>query len=118
MTYATHIRDSHRVARLRPAVPDEHPALPIAPAPLHERSHTPSGPAPGSVVRFETRYWGTVPVTKVFCDQGFKKAFLAHCQAHHLSAEVVSRIASHAFEVLPPAHLVLVDEPPASRSRL
>ncbi|MDA8313226.1 MAG: hypothetical protein M0Z46_21940 [Actinomycetota bacterium] len=55
MTYATHIRVSHRVARLRPAVPDEHPAMPIAPAPLHEHSHTPSGPAPGSVVRFETR---------------------------------------------------------------
>ena len=40
-------------------------------------------------------------LAKVFCDQGFKKTFLAHCADRHLSAEVVSRIASHAFEVLP-----------------
>ncbi len=64
MTYASHIRDSHRLARLRPAAPDERPVLPIAPAPLHERPPAPSGPAPGSVVRFETRSCGTVPVTR------------------------------------------------------
>ncbi|HEX4082606.1 MAG TPA: transposase, partial [Acidimicrobiales bacterium] len=40
-------------------------------------------------------------LAKVFCDQGFKKTFLTHCADRHLSAEVVSRIASHAFEVLP-----------------
>jgi transposase len=40
-------------------------------------------------------------LAKVFCDQGFKKTFLTHCQDRHLSAEVVSRIASHTFEVLP-----------------
>lgn len=40
-------------------------------------------------------------LAKVFCDQGFKKTFLAHCRAQHLSAEMVSRMASHTFEVLP-----------------
>ena len=64
VTYATHIQGARRVARLRPAAPDERPVLPIAPAPHHERPHASSGPAPGSVVRFETRYWGTVPVTR------------------------------------------------------
>ena len=39
---------------------------------------------------------------KVFCDQGFKKTFLAHCADRHLSAEVVSLYRHvHAFEVLP-----------------
>jgi transposase len=40
-------------------------------------------------------------LAKVFCDGGFKRAFIAHCGGHHLSAEVVRRIASGAFEVLP-----------------
>lgn len=40
-------------------------------------------------------------LAKVFCDGGFKRAFIAHCGAAHISAEVVKRIASGAFEVLP-----------------
>jgi transposase len=40
-------------------------------------------------------------LAKVFCDGGFKRAFIDHCAAHHLSAEVVKRIASGTFEVLP-----------------
>ena len=38
---------------------------------------------------------------KVFCDQGFKRTFVAHCAGAHVSAEVVRRIASGRFEVLP-----------------
>lgn len=38
---------------------------------------------------------------KVFCDSGFKNAFIAECRAHHISAEVVKRISAHSFEVLP-----------------
>jgi len=38
---------------------------------------------------------------KVFCDQGFKRSFVAHCAGAHLSAEVVRRIAAGRFEVLP-----------------
>ena len=38
---------------------------------------------------------------KVFCDQGFKRTFIAHCAGAHLSAEVVRRIAADRFEVLP-----------------
>ena len=38
---------------------------------------------------------------KVCCDGGFKRTFISHCDAHHLSAEVVKRIASGSFEVLP-----------------
>jgi len=40
-------------------------------------------------------------LVKVFCDGGFKLAFIAHCAGHHISAEVVKRIASGTFEVLP-----------------
>ncbi|MGH9087539.1 MAG: IS5 family transposase [Acidimicrobiales bacterium] len=38
---------------------------------------------------------------KVFCDGGFKRTFIAHCAGAHLSAEVVRRIATGTFEVLP-----------------
>ncbi len=38
---------------------------------------------------------------KVFCDQGFKRTFVAHCAGAHVSAEVVRRIAQGRFEVLP-----------------
>lgn len=40
-------------------------------------------------------------LSKVFCDGGFKRAFIAHCSGRHLSAEVVRKIASGTFEVLP-----------------
>jgi hypothetical protein len=35
------------------------------------------------------------------CDGGFKKTFIAHCGAVHISAEVVSKIHAGVFEVLP-----------------
>jgi hypothetical protein len=37
----------------------------------------------------------------VFCDGGFKRAFVAHCGGAHISAEVVSKIHQGRFEVLP-----------------
>jgi transposase len=40
-------------------------------------------------------------LSKVFCDGAFKRAFIAHCSGCHLSAEVVRKIASGTFEVLP-----------------
>jgi putative transposase len=40
-------------------------------------------------------------LAKVFCDGGFKRAFVAHCGGFHISAEVVRKIASGTFEVLP-----------------
>jgi transposase len=40
-------------------------------------------------------------LVKVFCDAGFKRTFIAHCAGAHVSAEVVRRIASGTFEVLP-----------------
>jgi len=38
---------------------------------------------------------------KVFCDGGFKKAFGEALEAHHVVAEVVSKIHPGRFEVLP-----------------
>ncbi len=38
---------------------------------------------------------------KVFCDGGFKKTFSEHCATIGIAAEVVTRIASGCFEVLP-----------------
>jgi len=40
-------------------------------------------------------------LAKIWCDAGFKKAFIAACGGHHISAEVVKRIHDHRFEVLP-----------------
>jgi putative transposase len=37
----------------------------------------------------------------VFCDGGFKKAFAKACKGLGIAAEVVNRIASGRFEVLP-----------------
>jgi transposase len=40
-------------------------------------------------------------LSKIWCDGGFKKTFIAACGAHHISAEVVKKIHDHRFEVLP-----------------
>ena len=40
-------------------------------------------------------------LSKIWCDGGFKKTFIAACGAHHISAEVVNKIHDHRFEVLP-----------------
>ena len=61
-------------------------------------------------------------LSKIFCDAGFKRAFASHCGAHHLSAEVVKKIHSGTFEVLPRrcagADMVLVDEQSPAPGRL
>src|SRR5580700_2196564 len=38
---------------------------------------------------------------KLWCDAGFKVAFIEHCRDHHVGVEVVTRIHPHHFEVLP-----------------
>jgi transposase len=38
---------------------------------------------------------------KLWCDAGFKRAFLDHGRRHHIAVEVVRRIHPHHFEVLP-----------------
>jgi putative transposase len=38
---------------------------------------------------------------KIWCDAGFKNAFVDHCRRHHVSAEVVNKIHAGRFEVLP-----------------
>src|SRR5664280_2355243 len=43
----------------------------------------------------------TSRLKKIWCDGGFKKAFVSSCGAHHISAEVVNKIHDHRFEVLP-----------------
>lgn len=40
-------------------------------------------------------------LSKIWCDGGFKKTFIAECRAHHISAEVVNKIHPGRFEVLP-----------------
>jgi len=40
-------------------------------------------------------------LVRAFCDQGFKVAFAAACTGLGIAREVVSRIASSRFEVLP-----------------
>jgi transposase len=43
---------------------------------------------------------------KVWCDAGFKKAFLRHCRYQGINAEVVNRIHPHTFSVLPQRWIV------------
>lgn len=38
---------------------------------------------------------------KLWCDAGFKRAFLLHCGEHHIAAEVVNRIHPNEFRVVP-----------------
>jgi transposase len=40
-------------------------------------------------------------LTKLWCDAGFKNAFIAYCRQRHIAAEVVNRIHPHEFRVLP-----------------
>jgi transposase len=40
-------------------------------------------------------------LSKIFCDGGFKRTFITHCGAVHISAEVVNKIHAGVFEVLP-----------------
>lgn len=64
VSYANHLRSAHRVAALRPALPDERPPLPITPLDPAELPAADLGAAPGSVIRLGTRYQGRPPVTR------------------------------------------------------
>ena len=55
----------------------------------------------GGIAVVERARRRTERLAKIWCDGGFKKSFIAACGAHHISAEVVRRIADHRFEVLP-----------------
>ena len=44
--------------------------------------------------------------TTVFCDAAFKKAFKTEVKAHKVTVEVVNKIHSHRFEVLPKRWIV------------
>lgn len=43
---------------------------------------------------------------KMFCDAGFKRAFIDHCRQRHVAVEVVNKIAPRGFEVLPKRWIV------------
>jgi len=43
---------------------------------------------------------------KLWCDGGFKRSFITHCRDHHVGVEVVSKIHSDRFEVLPKRWIV------------
>lgn len=43
---------------------------------------------------------------KLWCDGGFKRSFITHCRHHHVGVEVVSKIHSDRFEVLPKRWIV------------
>ena len=43
---------------------------------------------------------------KLWCDAGFKRSFLEHCRRHHVAVEVVTKIHSGRFEVLPKRWIV------------
>lgn len=55
----------------------------------------------GGILTVERAKGRSSRLAKIWCDGGFKKAFIAACGAHHISAEVVNRIHEHRFEVLP-----------------
>ncbi len=43
---------------------------------------------------------------KLWCDSGFKTTFIEYCRHHHISAEVVARIAPKGFTALPKRWIV------------
>ncbi len=64
VSYANHLRTAHRNTALRAVQSDERPPVPISPAAPAEVERPELGAPPGSVIRFETRYHGRVPVTR------------------------------------------------------
>lgn len=55
----------------------------------------------GGIEVFDRARHRSSRLAKIWCDGGFKRTFIAHCGAHHVSAEVVNRIHAHEFVVLP-----------------
>ena len=44
--------------------------------------------------------------SKLWCDSGFKRTFIEHCQHHHVGVEVVTRIHPGQFRALPKRWIV------------
>jgi len=61
---ADHLRQAHRHAALRAVRAGEHPPLPIAPVAPADVEVPDLGAAPGTVIRFETRYHGRPPAMR------------------------------------------------------
>lgn len=55
----------------------------------------------GGIAVFDRAKPKTARLSKIFCDGGFKTVFKVYCGAHHVSAEIVKKIHSGTFEVLP-----------------
>lgn len=55
----------------------------------------------GGVVAVDEAVPKSKYLSRLWCDQGFKKTFLQHCRTRGVTAEVVNRISAHSFEVLP-----------------
>lgn len=55
----------------------------------------------GGIAAFDEAKPKSSRLSKVFCDSGFKNTFVQHCAKHHVDAEVVKKIHSGVFEVLP-----------------
>jgi transposase len=55
----------------------------------------------GGIAVFDAARPKSARLKRVWVDGGFKKAFAAHCRAHHVAVEVVNRIHRHEFVVLP-----------------
>lgn len=55
----------------------------------------------GGIAVFDKAVPKSSRLSKVFCDSGFKNAFVNHCATHQVDAEVVKKMHSGVFEVLP-----------------
>lgn len=64
VSYADHRREAHRHAALRALPADEHPPLPIDPVAPADVEVLDLGVAPGTVIRFETRYHRRPPAMR------------------------------------------------------
>lgn len=64
VSYDEHLRRSHLASALRPVPPGERPPLPVEPRQRRIAGTARPGSGPGTVVRFEARYHGVVPVTR------------------------------------------------------
>jgi len=55
----------------------------------------------GGISVFDKAITKSSRLTKLFCDGGFKSTFIEHCASNQVDAEVVRKIHSGAFQVLP-----------------
>lgn len=55
----------------------------------------------GGIAVFDKARAKTGRLAKLWCDSGFKNAFIAHCRHRHVATEVVTKIHRDGFHVLP-----------------